>query len=214
MPDSSGNQAVPSWDDVIARTTKSKANAFHSATEARGLSDTAQHFLAGVLAHAPALEAICAPTLPCYTRHGHWAPTVANWGKDDRMACVRVKADKAGDPAACYMELRLPSASANPYLVVAGIVAAGLDGLERKLELPPARQTKDDGAPEIPKTMTSALAALEADKYMVDKLGSDFVRWYKTLKDGEQKAIENRLAGLRSDAEVSAAWQHMYLEYI
>jgi len=215
VPDCYGNHAVSSRDDVFSRVTKGRINAFHSAADSQGLSETAKNFLAGVLAHAPALEAVCAPTPGCYTRHGNWAPVVANWGPEDRTACVRVKADKAGDPASCYMELRMPSASANPYLVVAALVAAGLDGLERKLELPAARQTKDDGIAEIPKTLGDAIAALEADKYMVEKLGSDFVRWYKQVKEGELKHIEERLAkGSRSDREVSEAWQHMYLEYV
>ncbi|CAK9084334.1 Glutamine synthetase (GS) (Glutamate--ammonia ligase) (Glutamine synthetase I alpha) (GSI alpha) [Durusdinium trenchii] len=114
----------------------------HARADADGLSDSAKSFLAGVLAHAPALEALCSPTPPCYCRHGNWAPTVANWGFDDRTACVRVKSDKKGPPGSCYMELRMPSSSANPYLVIAGLVASGLDGLQRKLELPPQRQSE------------------------------------------------------------------------
>ena len=50
-------------------------------------------------------EALCSPTPPCYCRHGNWAPTVANWGFDDRTACVRVKADRRGPQGSCYMEL-------------------------------------------------------------------------------------------------------------
>merc|ERR1719389_113036 len=50
-----------------------------------------KHFLAGILSHAPALEAFCSPTPPCYTRHGNWAPTQANWGVDNRVAAVRVR---------------------------------------------------------------------------------------------------------------------------
>jgi len=217
-PDEAGAgsaSAVADAEDALSKTTAGKTNVLHSASDADGLSSTARHFLAGVLAHASALEAVCAPTVPCYTRHGNWAPVVANWGFEDRTACVRVKADPAGNPSACYMELRLPSASANPYLVAAAVVAAGLDGLERKLELPPARQTKEQGAAPIPTTLEGALQALEQDHYMVDKLGKDFVRWYAAVKRAEEKFINDALAtGGRSDEEVSKAWQHMYLEYL
>merc|ERR1711879_99970 len=84
-----------------------------------GLSSTASSFLAGILDHAPALEALVAPTPACYTRHGHWAPLVANWGVENRMACVRVKVPETRDPRSCYMEFRAPSASACPYLTLA-----------------------------------------------------------------------------------------------
>mmetsp|Transcript_41407 Transcript_41407/g.81844 ORF Transcript_41407/g.81844 Transcript_41407/m.81844 type:complete len:471 (+) Transcript_41407:58-1470(+) len=194
---------------------KHRSNAFHSSEDDEGLSAAARHFLAGVLAHAPAMEAICSPTPPCYTRHGNWAPDVANWGREDRTACVRVKSDKNGKASGCYMELRMPSASANPYLVIAALAAAGLDGLQRNLELPAERQTKDTGAAKLPTDLESALRALEDDQYMVDKLGKDFVRWYTGVKRAELQAIETRLAsGSRSDEEVCAAWRHMYMEYV
>lgn len=202
-------------DGAISRTTRGKRSAMHSTSDPSGLSDTAQHFLAGVLAHAPALEALCAPTTPCYTRHGHWAPVVSNWGMDDRLACVRVQADPAGSPEGCYMELRLPSASANPYLVMAGVIAAGLDGLQRKLELPPHRQSLEQGAVPIPTSLEAALAALEQDAHMVNTLGTDFVRWYAGVKRLELSTIEAWLEKTgRSDSDVSSAWRRMYFEFV
>jgi glutamine synthetase len=203
--------------DFVTRATAGRVNAFHSAEDPDGLSPEARAFLAGVLAHAPAMEALCAPTVPCYCRHGNWAPVVGNWGLQDRMACVRVKANKAGKPGGCYMELRLPSASANPYLVLAAVTAAGLDGMQKSLELPPARQTKEQGAPVIPTNLEEALSALEADKYMVEKLGADFVRWFCLVKRGELKKVNEMLDKLeepRPDEGVTAVWQHMYMEYI
>jgi len=140
---------------------------------------------------------------------------VANWGLDDRTTCVRVKADQAGRPSSCYMELRMPSAAANPYLVTAAVVAAGLDGMERSLELPPQRQTKEDGALALPTTLEDALAALEADAYMVQKLGPVFVRWFAGVKRAELKAMESRLSSTeKADKDVFRAWEHMYLEYV
>eukprot|EP01047_Picozoa_sp_COSAG01_P077226 COSAG01_NODE_13833_length_1529_cov_0.994406_2_plen_156_part_01 len=139
-----------------------------------GISGVAQSFLAGVLAHASAMEAFCAPTPACYKRHGHWAPTKADWGPEDRMRCVRVKSSTA-EHANCYMELRLPSAAACPYLIVSALVAAGLDGLRRGLALPPAR---DEAAAPLPTSLEEALEALEADQLMVDALGGELVEWY------------------------------------
>ena len=63
-------------------------------THELGMSETARHWLAGILAHVPALEALCAPTESCYTRHGAWAPAKADWGLDDRMRCVRVQSSQ------------------------------------------------------------------------------------------------------------------------
>jgi len=190
-------------------------SALHSASDPGGLSETARHFLAGVLAHAPAMEALCAPTPCCYTRHGNWAPTVANWAPDDRSACVRVKADPKGDEGSCYMELRLPSASASAHLVMAAVVAAGLDGLSRQLPLPPAGQTKEDGAAVLPTCLEDALAALEADAYMVERLGPALVRWYGLVKRGELAWLEaRRERDGDGPEELSAAWQDMYMEFV
>ena len=68
-----------------------------------GLSTTAKHFIAGVLAHARGLEALAAPTPGCYARHGNWAPTRADWGHDDRTVCVRVKS-RGCAPGDAYVE--------------------------------------------------------------------------------------------------------------
>ena len=72
-----------------------------------GLSPTARHFIAGVLAHARGLEALAAPTPGCYSRHGNWAPTHANWGHDDRTVCVRVKS-RAPKASGEHVEYRAP----------------------------------------------------------------------------------------------------------
>eukprot|EP00933_Yihiella_yeosuensis_P019481 TRINITY_DN15773_c0_g1_i1.p1 TRINITY_DN15773_c0_g1~~TRINITY_DN15773_c0_g1_i1.p1 ORF type:complete len:488 (+),score=108.74 TRINITY_DN15773_c0_g1_i1:77-1540(+) len=201
--------------DEVVDAVDGKTNVFHSSDDLDGLSATARSFLAGILAHAPALEAICSPTPPCYTRHGNWAPVVANWGLDDRSCCVRVKSNKDGPAGSSYMELRMPSAAANPYLVIASLVAAGLDGLDKKLELGPPKQTEAEGALVLPKSLGEALSALEADTYMVSKLGSDFVRWYTTVKRAEMAKIEDLLSETaRSDDDVSSVWQRMFMEFV
>eukprot|EP00401_Gymnodinium_catenatum_P030110 CAMPEP_0117546600 /NCGR_PEP_ID=MMETSP0784-20121206/46688_1 /TAXON_ID=39447 /ORGANISM="" /LENGTH=463 /DNA_ID=CAMNT_0005343471 /DNA_START=72 /DNA_END=1463 /DNA_ORIENTATION=+ len=192
-------------------STDGRVNALHSTADASGLSATAKHFLAGVLSHGPAIEAFAAPTPPCYDRHGKWAPTCASWGVEDRNSAVRVKAHPSGSPRSCYMEYRMPSAASNPYLVIASLVAAGLDGLRNKLELPPPLQSIDGGAKPLPTTLEDALAALESDKYMVDALGHDLVRWFCQVKRAEIDWINKKG---EDDASKFKAWQDMYMEFI
>ena len=94
----------------------------------------AYHFLGGMLAHARALAAICAPTVNSYKRlvvgralsGATWAPAYIAYGDNNRTACVRIPGGR--------LELRLPDSGCNPYLAPAAVVAAGLDGIDRKLD--------------------------------------------------------------------------------
>ncbi|KAL1514723.1 hypothetical protein AB1Y20_003810 [Prymnesium parvum] len=179
---------------------------------ADGLSSTARHFLAGVLAHASALEAFCSPTPACYLRHGNWAPTLANYGPDDRTCAVRVKPGS-------HFELRMPSASACGYLVLAAVAAAGRDGVMRKLTLPPTRQNEAEGASLLPRSICESLSALEADEYMCSALGDELVRWFIGMKRCELQAIERRITrneaeGKSKDEAQLEAWRYFYMEYL
>eukprot|EP00434_Breviolum_minutum_P016085 symbB.v1.2.014177.t1/scaffold1030.1/size143088/1 len=121
------------------------------------------------------------------------------------------------------MELRMPSAAANPYLVMAGLIAAGLDGLQQNMNLPAERQSKEDGALVLPTSLPAALEALEADDYMSSKLGKRFVRWYVDIKRAELKFLDEKLNPPRdattsggskpSDGEISQAWRELYMEF-
>jgi len=172
-----------------------------------GMSEIAQQFLAGVLAHIPAMEALCAPTESCYSRHGNWAPKVADWNIDDRSRCVRVKSSKE-EGYNCYMELRLPSACACPYLIVSALVAAGLDGLKKKLPLPPK---KDDRATAVPTSLEEALTALENDAVMTEALGETLVRWYTGVKRQEMAYVAGKIKGGTSMTE---AMQDTFVEFV
>merc|ERR1711907_790818 len=117
------------------------------------------------------------------------------------------------------------SAAANVYLVMAAVIAAGLDGIAKEMELPPQNAQPEDGvhASKLPISLEESLQALEGDEYMVSKMGADFIRWYAQVKRAEIQAIEAKVEqfskgseiGSESyDAAVSAAWQHMYMEFI
>ena len=130
-------------------------------------------YLAGLLEHMPALTALGSPTVNAYKRIADhsFAPTQACWGVDNRTVGVRAI---AGHKAANRLEWRGGAADANPYLVVAACVAAGLDGIERSLS-PSARVTGDAytraDLPLLPATFESALAVLEHDAFLAGVLG-------------------------------------------
>lgn len=149
--------------------------------DAQALSPLALHFIAGVLHHSPALCALAAPTVNSYKRLAvgeslsgtSWAPAVVARGPNNRTALVRTLAGR--------FEWRLPDASANPYLVTAGLIAAGLDGVDRQLAPPPAAE--DDlfelpvaalaarGIPALPSSLGEAAEALAASPLLQDCLG-------------------------------------------
>lgn len=114
------------------------------------------------------------------------------------------------------MELRMPSASANAYLVIAGLVAAGMHGLESS-DLP-ITKPKDPDAVKLPTSLSESLKALKADKYLVDKLGDGFVRWFDLLKSSEIETLAEWTASYSDEKDektaVSKAWQKMYMEYL
>ena len=115
-------------------------NRFHDAAADDRLSAEAHAFLAGVLAHLPALCGLTAPSFNSYHRivPQYWAGAFTCWGHDNREAPIRVPSVFDGmEEASTNVELKAADASCNPYLAVGGLIAAGLDGLERGLELPP-----------------------------------------------------------------------------
>ena len=146
---------------------------FWNQKNADNLSDEAKYWMAGILEHIPGLTALCSPTAECYRRyHSTWNPHVANWDIDNSMCTLRTK---NWTPSLCYVENRLPSGKANPYLVLAGTVAAGLDGIINQLPCPPRAQ---DGGKLVPPTLEEALDALQKDETLVKALGKEFVNQY------------------------------------
>lgn len=164
-----------------------REHALGDAAEARHtLSDAGTHWLAGLLAHAPALAALSAPTVSAYARYqgSVMAPQSAVWGRDNRGAMLRVMGG-AGSNAA-RIENRLGEPMANPYLVMAAQVWAGLDGLQRRLEPGLATETPyAEGPLRLPVSLTAALDALAADEVLQAGLGPAMVCVFDTVKRQE-----------------------------
>jgi glutamine synthetase len=152
-----------------------------------GLSKIAKSAIAGVLAHAPALAAVSNPTINSYKRFGPdtLAPWLIDWGLDNRSAMVRIPPERGG---ASRLELRLGDASANPYLAVAGLLAAAYLGIRDELE--PAAPLEGYGydtskADKLPGDLASALDAFEADTKFGEILGPQFGNTFVTYKRNE-----------------------------
>ncbi|WEH37724.1 glutamine synthetase family protein [Streptomyces sp. AM 4-1-1] len=167
-------------------------NAFDDPAGAYGLSDTARHAVAGIVAHAPALAALLNPTVNSYKRFGPdtLAPWLIDWGLDNRSAMVRIPPERG---AGSRLELRLGDASANPYLGVAATLAAALLGV-RAGEEPPAPLEgygyDSSKAATLPMSLTAALDALEADDALIEILGKDFVNSFLAYKRDEVRRCE------------------------
>jgi glutamine synthetase len=151
------------------------------------MSPTMQHWVGGLMASADALTSFACPTINSYRRMVGFAaaPTVASWGEDNKSAAIRVLSVA---PAAARVEYRVAGGDANPYLVLAGVLAAGTAGLDRCAELPPPITVSGwglppDRYPPLPTSITRAADALEADAALTDVLGPDFVRfWINTRR--------------------------------
>ena len=159
-------------------------NEMHDGEE---LSTIAQRMIAGVLEHASALVAVCNPTINAFKRLGPdtMAPSRSNWGFDNRTTFVRIPPERG---SGTRIEVRIGDGAANPYVVVAVILAAALDGLRRQLDCPPAVEGwsyGDESRPEIPTSLAGALDALKADSFLSDLLGKEFVDAFETLKRDE-----------------------------
>ncbi|MEO7547349.1 MAG: type III glutamate--ammonia ligase [Ramlibacter sp.] len=172
-------------------------NGFEDAKDSRGmsLSPLAYQFLAGLIANAPALTAIAAPSVNSYKRlvsrgsrsGATWAPVHIAYGDNNRTAFVRVPGGR--------LELRVPDSSANPYLLTAAIIYAGLDGVRRKLD--PGQPCNENlyqlsaaelasrGIGRLPASLPDALSQLERSQVLCVGLGEAFVREFLEVKHAE-----------------------------
>ncbi|XP_041463573.1 lengsin-like [Lytechinus variegatus] len=176
-----------------------KTPVFYDANSPIGLSEVGQNWAAGILAHAPAIEVLMAPTVNCLKRvGGNFCPENATWGMDNRTTMLRIKVN--GDKGT-YMENRAGAAGANCYLVLAATVAAGMDGIINKYRLP-AETTGCANNPEdvppktadLPNNMEAALEALVNDEVIRNAFGEDFIKCFSAVKMHEAKLEKQALA--------------------
>jgi glutamine synthetase len=138
-----------------------------------GLTPRGGAFLAGLLRHAPELCLLFAPSANSYRRlqPGSWAPASVTWGVDNRTVLVRL----CGPPGDRRFEFRLPGADANPYLAIAGLLAAGLAGVEAGLDPPEAVVGDADasGAARLPRDLAEAVARFTASGLAAEAFGAE-----------------------------------------
>lgn len=155
-----------------------------------GMSEIMRQYVAGLVANMPELAAVFCPTINSYKRTvpGAWAPVNATWGVDNRTTAVRAI---PGRKKSTRVELRLTGADINPYLAMAAALAAGLDGIERQLELPPPTVNAYSGnAPPLPHTLAEATHLFRESRVAREWLGPEFVEHYASTREWEVRQFE------------------------
>ena len=180
------------WD------TSGKSSKFADDADPNGMSATFRHYLAGLIAHARELAIFFAPYVNSYKRYqaGSFAPTRIVWSPDNRTAGFRV----LGHGNAARVENRSPGADANPYLAFAATLAAGLDGIEKKLPLGPrfdGNAYTTPGLPTLPASLAEATAELERSSFAREAFGVEVVEHYLHMAKTE----------LRKFNEVVTCWE-------
>ncbi len=155
-----------------------------------GMSATMRHFLAGQLAALREFTLLYAPHINSYKRFqaGSFAPTAVTWGPDNRTCALRV----IGHGASHRLENRLPGGDVNPYLAVAGMIAAGLHGVDERLSLPePCTGNAYSGqAPQVPATLREAARLWQDSALAGSAFGDEVVRHYANMARVEQQAYD------------------------
>lgn len=171
--------------------------------EAEGeLSEIARRFIAGILKHLPALMALTTPSTNSYRRirPHQWSGAFRCWGMDNREAAVRVPSNPE-EMSPTHFELKTVDASANPYLALGAVIAAGLDGVRHCLELgesvaiDPGHMTEsersDCGIERLPTTLEEAIEHLSSDKVLLNALGPELAQAYLAVRQAEWEAMKD-----------------------
>jgi len=153
-----------------------------------GLSDVGRSFIAGQIKHLRELSLLFAPNINSYKRYvpGSFAPTAIRWGRDNRTCALRL----VGHNQSLRLENRVPGGDVNPYLAVAGIIAAGLDGVKNNLKLEPAYTTNayDSDSPRVPATMLEAQTLWAQSPWVKEVFGSEVQDHYANMAQVELDA--------------------------
>jgi glutamine synthetase len=177
-------------------------NVFYGAVDPYGLSETAHHFIGGLLAHLPGLVALTCGSVNSYRRltPQSWSSAYTCWGMDNREAAVRIPSRMWGlEETSANLELKPSDSTSNPYLALGGYIHAGLDGIRNKLD--PGAPTNVDpsslsastrrrrGIRRLPDSLGAALDALEQDELLMDALGPLRRTAYLAVKRAEVAAF-------------------------
>ena len=180
---SSSHIHISAWDLSLQQ------NLFHNPAAEGGMSDTMRHFLGGLTACARELSLFWASTINAYKRYAvaSWAPTAIVWGRDNRTCGLRV----VGHGASLRLENRFPGADANSYLAYAAVIAAGLHGIEQRIEPPPEFRGNGytaAGAPRVPRSLYAAIDCFAESAVARAAFGDDVVEHYLNMARVEQEA--------------------------
>ncbi len=173
------------------------SNAFYDASDEYNLSQTARHFVAGLLRHAPEITAVTNQWVNSYKRlaDGHEAPSYACWGRANRSALIRVPQFTPGKGSSARVEYRAVDSGVNPYLAYAVLLNAGLKGIEGEYELPP--ETEDEvfrlsdrerralGIARLPSNLEQALHLMEGSELVAETLGEHVYEYFLRNKRDE-----------------------------
>ncbi len=178
-------------------------NIFADENDALGLSEDAYHFIAGLLEHAKGMTAITNPLVNSYKRlvPGHEAPVYIAWSATNRSPLIRIPSSRG---QGTRVELRSPDPAANPYLVLAVCLAAGLDGIKRKLEIPKSidcnifamtdEERNAAGIEKLPENLYEAVKCLNEDKFICEVVGEHIVSKYTEAKLKEWEDYRTRVS--------------------
>jgi len=171
-------------------------NVFYDSNDRYNLSETAYHFMGGIIEHIQAITALANPLINSYKRlvPGFEAPVNISWARINRSALIRVP-DSQTPETSTRLELRSPDPAANPYLAYAAILAAGLDGIRRKLEPPPPveeniyelsmEERQERHIATLPPSLEEALVALKQDEVVRAALGEHIMGRFLAAKERE-----------------------------
>ncbi|NKN36161.1 glutamine synthetase [Agrobacterium sp. a22-2] len=170
-----------------------------------GMSSTMKHYMAGLLAHASEITYFLAPYINSYKRFmaGTFAPTKAIWSKDNRTAGYRLCGEGT---KSIRVECRVGGSDLNPYLAMAALLAAGIDGIEKAMELEPAFTGDAYGAAEareIPRTLRSATEALSGSAMLRSAFGDTVIDHYVRAAEWEQEEYDRKI----TDWEVARGFE-------
>lgn len=189
-------------------------NLFSNLESTNKLSELAEQWLAGLICHSKSLIALACPTPNCFQRltPGSFLPCNHAWGYDNRTVTYRVKNYSASQT---YIENRMPGAAVNPYLIMAGTIMAGMDGIRRKLKLPfgPCagnNEIGDSKTEQLPQSLNDALDHFREDELFNREFGEDFIKYFITLKKREILISKE----FEQDKDLGAQYRERYSELI